>query len=123
VLEVYREGDLEVRPQDHLVLARGRALKLSVRELGVLVALVRRQDRVVTRDALFEAVWGSPLRADDRSVDVYIHKVRAKLAEALPEWEFIHTHFGIGYRFAPEPSFTGISQDGNGTVTDSGLAP
>ena len=33
-----------------------------------------------------------------------VHKLRAKLANALPEWEFIHTHFGFGYRFQPEPS-------------------
>jgi DNA-binding response OmpR family regulator len=44
------------------------------------------------------------MRTADRSVDVYVHKLRAKLAEALPEWRFIHTHFGFGYRFSPEPS-------------------
>ena len=49
-------------------------------------------------------MWGAPMRADDRSVDVYVHKLRAKLAEALPEWRFIHTHFGFGYRFQPERS-------------------
>ena len=49
-------------------------------------------------------VWGAPLRPDDRSVDVYVHKLRSKLARAMPEWRFIHTHFGFGYRFQPEPS-------------------
>jgi DNA-binding response OmpR family regulator len=44
------------------------------------------------------------MRADDRSVDVYVHKLRSKLADALPEWRFIHTHFGFGYRFQPERS-------------------
>jgi DNA-binding response OmpR family regulator len=44
------------------------------------------------------------MRAADRSVDVYVHKLRSKLAHALPEWRFIHTHFGFGYRFEPEPS-------------------
>ena len=39
---------------------------------------------------------------DDRSVDVYVHKLRAKLGDALPEWRFIHTHFGFGYRLEPE---------------------
>ena len=53
---------------------------------------------------LYKTVWGAPLRADDRSVDVYIHKLRSKLALALPEWTFIHTHFGFGYRLHPEPS-------------------
>ena len=44
------------------------------------------------------------MRAADRSVDVYVHKLRAKLARALPGWRFIHTHFGFGYRFDHEHS-------------------
>ena len=100
--EVIRAGDLEVRPADHLALARGRALSLSVRELDLLAALARRQGRIVARDELYATVWGAPLREQDRSVDVYVHKLRSKLARAIPGWSFIHTHFGFGYRFEPE---------------------
>jgi DNA-binding response OmpR family regulator len=100
--EVIRAGDLEVRPADHLALAKGRALSLSVRELDLLAALARRQGRIVARDELYATVWGAPLREQDRSVDVYVHKLRSKLARAIPGWEFIHTHFGFGYRFEPE---------------------
>jgi DNA-binding response OmpR family regulator len=100
--EVITAGELEIRPSDHLALAGGRALTLSVRELELLAALARRQGRIVPRQELYQTVWGSPMRAADRSVDVYVHKLRAKLAHALPEWRFIHTHFGFGYRFAPE---------------------
>jgi DNA-binding response OmpR family regulator len=102
--EVIRAGDLEVRPGDHLAIAAGRALSLSVRELALLAALARRQGRIVSRDELYETVWGAPLREQDRSVDVYVHKLRSKLAQAIPECGFIHTHFGFGYRFEPEPS-------------------
>jgi DNA-binding response OmpR family regulator len=42
------------------------------------------------------------MRRGDRSVDVYIRKLRVKLDDALPEWRFIHTHFGFGYRLAAE---------------------
>jgi DNA-binding response OmpR family regulator len=101
--EVLRAGDLEVRPDDHLALVRGQALSLSVRELDLLAELVRNEGRIVPRDALYATVWGAPLRAQDRSVDVYVHKLRSKLARAIPECRFIHTHFGFGYRFAPEP--------------------
>jgi DNA-binding response OmpR family regulator len=45
-----------------------------------------------------------PLRSGDRSIDVYVHKVRVKLEDALPQRRFIHTHVGFGYRFAAEPS-------------------
>jgi DNA-binding response OmpR family regulator len=102
--EVLRAGDLEIRPGDHLALAAGRALALSVRELDVLVALVRNRGRVVPREELYATVWGAPMRADDRSVDVYVHKLRSKLASAIPGCAFIHTHFGFGYRFEPELS-------------------
>jgi DNA-binding response OmpR family regulator len=39
----------------------------------------------------------------DRSVDVFVRKVRHKLERTSPSWSYIHTHFGIGYRFAAEP--------------------
>jgi DNA-binding response OmpR family regulator len=68
--------------------------------------LAGREGRVLTREELYHAVWGGRLRADDRSVDVYVHKLRSKLARALPEWRFIHTHFGLGYRFAAEGLLT-----------------
>jgi DNA-binding response OmpR family regulator len=124
MLEVHRAADLEVRPEEHLALARGRALTLSVRELHVLVALARRQGRVLSREELFETVWGGRLRAADRSVDVYVHKLRAKLARELPEWRFIHTHFGFGYRFAAEPvAFTPFSQVDHNLTTSSRPTP
>src|SRR3954451_6727110 len=103
-VEVLTAGELEIRPSEHLARARGRALSLSVRELELLAALARREGRIVAREELYETVWGAPLRGQDRSVDVYVHKLRAKLAAALPEWGFIHPHFGFGYRFQPEPS-------------------
>jgi DNA-binding response OmpR family regulator len=115
--EVLRAADLEIRPQDHLALARGRALTLSARELEMLAVLARQPGRVLSREELYEAVWGGSLRRDDRSVDVYVHKLRTKLIRALPDWRFIHTHFGFGYRFAAEPAFTPISQHGDARVT------
>jgi DNA-binding response OmpR family regulator len=102
--EVLMAGELEVRPAERLALAGGRVLALSVRELELLAALVRRRGHVVPRAELYETVWGGQLRADDRSVDVYVHKLRSKLSAALPDRRFIHTHFGFGYRLEPEPS-------------------
>ena len=102
--EVLYAGELEIRPHDGLVLAAGRVLTVSVREFQLLCALVRRTDRIVSRPELYELVWGAELRNGDRSIDVYIHKLRVKLESALPAWSFIHTHVGFGYRFSPEPS-------------------
>ena len=102
--EVILAGPLEIRPRDSLAVAGGRVLPLSVREYGVLTALARRAGRIVAREELFAVVWGGSLRAGDRSVDVYVHKVRTKLEDALPNWRFIHTHVGFGYRLSSEPS-------------------
>ncbi len=102
--EGLRIGELEILPAEGLVLAAGRVLPMSVREFGLLVALAERSGRIVRREDLYRIVWGAPLRTGDRSIDVYVHKVRSKLEQALPGWAFIHTHVGFGYRLSPEPS-------------------
>jgi len=102
--EVIRAGALEIRPAGGLVLAGGRALNLSVREFGLLVELARSGGGIVRRADLYERVWGASLRPGDRSIDVYVHKLRVKLEQALPGWRFIHTHVGFGYRFSPDHS-------------------
>jgi DNA-binding response OmpR family regulator len=99
-----RAAELEVRLSDGLVVAGGRPLQVSLRELRLLVALLERRDRIVPREELYRLAWDRPLRDGDRSVDVYVHKLRAKLEDALPQRSFIHTHFGFGYRLSPEPS-------------------
>ena len=95
-------GPLEIYPDQHLARADGRALTLSIRELRLLTEMARRADRIVSREELFVLVWGRVMRPGDRSVDVYVRKLRVKLEKALPAWSFIHTHFGFGYRLAAE---------------------
>src|SRR6187200_3362527 len=96
------EGRLEIRPEEHAALVDGRPLSLTMRELQLLVTLAQHPQRIMTRDELFAAVWGTEPRPDDRSVDVYVSRLRAKLGEALPDARLIHTHNGIGYRFSPD---------------------
>jgi DNA-binding response OmpR family regulator len=102
--EVLYAGELEVRLEEGLVLATGQALTLSVREFELLVAMTRRLGAIITREELYRTVWGGNLRPGDRSVDVYVSKLRGKLEAALPDRRFIHTHPGFGYRFQPQPS-------------------
>jgi len=102
--EILREGGLEIRPEEFLALADGHPLALTVRELNLLAALARRSGRIVSREELYAVVWERPFRREERSVDVYVRKLRAKLEAALPGETFIHTHFGFGYRFRCELS-------------------
>jgi DNA-binding winged helix-turn-helix (wHTH) protein len=59
---------------------------------------------VLERETIYQRVWGYAMAHGDRSVDVFIRKLRQKLEKRSPDWEYIHTHFGVGYRFDPEPS-------------------
>jgi two-component system alkaline phosphatase synthesis response regulator PhoP len=93
-------GELEIRRNEYVALARGRPLKLTVRELELLTALAERRDRIVSRQELYDAVWAQPYRKSDRSVDVYVARLRQKLDEALPGCRYIQTHFGFGYRLS-----------------------
>ena len=98
----YRFGRLEIRPGEQTALVDGRPLSLTRQELNLLTTLASHPQRILTRDQLAEQAWGRPVRHEDRSVDVYVSRLRAKLADALPETKLIRTHSGIGYRFSPE---------------------
>jgi DNA-binding response OmpR family regulator len=102
--EIMSEGPLEIRPSQHVAIVNGRTLRLTRHELGLLIALARRAGAVIGREELAEQAWSRPLGPGDRSVDVYVRRLRQKLAEASPGWEFIHTHFAFGYRFGAERS-------------------
>ncbi len=112
-------GELEIRPRDGLVLASGRVVRLSVREFELLVAMAKRLGEIATRDELYTTVWGGTLRQGDRSVDVYVSKLRGKLEEAMPDRRFIHTHPGFGYRFQPQPA---VREPGS-ALNGRGVAP
>jgi DNA-binding response OmpR family regulator len=101
-VEERRIANVEIRPSELQVLIDGRRAGLTVREFELFYVLCERLDRVVQRAEIYQLVWGGKMPRRDRSVDVLIRKVRRKLELVAPEWTYIHTHFGIGYRFTPE---------------------
>ena len=97
-----RFGRLEIRPAEQTALVDGRPLSLTRQELHLLTALAGHPQRILSREQLCEQAWGRTFNHSDRSVDVYVSRLRAKLAEALPGAQLIRTHSGIGYRFSPD---------------------
>ena len=95
-------GDLEVRSDQFQAFALGRSAELTRREFEVLQLLAEARGRVLQREKIYQAVWGYAMAHGDRSVDVFVRKVRQKLEAVSPEWAYIHTHFGVGYRFEAE---------------------
>jgi DNA-binding response OmpR family regulator len=110
--ELISLGALQIRASDGLVTAAGRPLTLSIREYQLLLALARRSGRIIAREEVYREAWGADMRKGDRSVDVYVHKLRDKLEAALPDWRYIHTHLGFGYRLAAEPAPPSPQADG-----------
>ncbi len=97
-------GELEIRADRFEAFAAGRAAELTRREYELLSLLVASAGRVLEREEIYRRVWGYTMAHGDRSVDVFVRRLRKKLARVSPAWRYIHTHFGVGYRFAPEPA-------------------
>jgi DNA-binding response OmpR family regulator len=95
-------GELEIRADQFQAFVRSKSVDLTRREFEVLQLLAQAKGKVLQREEIYQAVWGYAMAHGDRSVDVFIRKVRQKLEKASPEWGYIHTHFGVGYRFDPE---------------------
>ncbi len=94
-------GEITVRPDLYQAYVHEISLELTAREFEIL-QLLSGSDRVLRREEIYERVWGYAMAHGDRSVDVFVRKLRQKLRQGSPEWNYIHTHFGVGYRFAPE---------------------
>lgn len=101
--ETIRAGELEIRPEQYQAFAHGRSADLTRREYELLEVLAKSSGRVLQREDIYRAVWGYTMAHGDRSVDVFVRKLRKKLESVSPDYEYIHTHFGIGYRFDPRP--------------------
>jgi DNA-binding response OmpR family regulator len=94
-------GEITIRPDLYQAYAGEASLELTAREFEIL-QLLSQSDRVLRREEIYERVWGYAMAHGDRSVDVFVRKLRQKLRVASDQWSYIHTHFGVGYRFAPE---------------------
>jgi DNA-binding response OmpR family regulator len=100
---VVAAGDLEIRSDRFQAYVDGVSVDLTRREFELIELLSASEGRVLEREEIYQRVWGYAMARGDRSVDVFVRKLRQKLEKASPDWRYIHTHFGVGYRFAAEP--------------------
>jgi len=96
-------GEVEIRADQYQAFVAGKSIDLTRREFELIALLSGAEGRVLEREEIYERVWGYAMARGDRSVDVFVRKLRQKLEGASPAWRYIHTHFGVGYRFAAEP--------------------
>src|SRR5918992_1024819 len=102
-------GELEIRADQFQAFVGGSSVELTRREFEVLELLAKAEGKVLQREEIYQSVWGYAMAHGDRSVDVFVRKIRQKLDKLSPDWDYIHTHFGGGYRFDPERR-SGIGQ-------------
>ena len=95
----YRLGELYVCPDRHIVRVSGRSVALTNKEFELLCLLLESPGRVLTRDVIMDRVWGSDFTPENRTVDVHIRMLRAKLGA---EGGRIETVRGIGYKWEEE---------------------
>ena len=96
-------GEVEIHHDQYQAFVEGMSLDLTRREFELIELLAGSGGRVLEREFIYQRLWGYSMVRGDRSVDVFVRKLRQKLERVSPEWRYIHTHFGIGYRFAAEP--------------------
>ncbi len=95
-------GEVEIRPDQFQAFVGGASADLTRREFELIQLLSDAEGQVLEREVIYQRVWGYAMAHGDRSVDVFVRKLRQKLERVSPRWRYIHTHFGIGYRFAAE---------------------
>ena len=100
--ETIAAGELAIRPDRFDAYVGEDPAGLSRKEYELLLLLATAEGRVLEREEIYQRVWGYTMVRGDRSVDVFVRKLRQKLERLSPGWRYVHTHFGVGYRFAAE---------------------
>ena len=95
--------ELRIDPDQVQAYVAGESAGLTPTEFRLLYTLALERGRVITRDQLLQKLWGRRETHRDRTVDVFIRKLRDKIDRRAPEHTFIQTRYGVGYKLDPEP--------------------
>jgi two-component system response regulator RegX3 len=100
--EVVRGAGIEIDVDAHDVRVEGRAVELRPKEFDLLESLMRRKNRLATREALIDEVWGPSYFGDTKTLDVHIKRIRQKIEDDPAHPTRIVTVRGLGYKFMDE---------------------
>jgi DNA-binding response OmpR family regulator len=95
--------ELRIDPAEVQAFVHGASAELTPTEFRLLYALALESGRVVTRDELLQRIWGRRETHRDRTVDVFVRKLREKIDKQARDHTFIQTRYGVGYKLEPQP--------------------
>ena len=93
--------ELRINPREVQVFVDGESAELTPTEFRLLYQLALERGRVVTRDELLQKIWGRRETHRDRTVDVFVRRLRDKIDRRASRHTFIQTRYGVGYRLEP----------------------
>ena len=99
--QIFTFADLTLNPSTRQVWRRKREIQLTAKEYDLLEMFVRHPQQVLTRDQIYERIWGYDFGGESNIIEVYIRYLRAKL-EAEGEVRLIQTIRGVGYALREE---------------------
>ena len=95
--------ELRIDPDTVQAFVDGVSAELTPTEFRLLYALTLERGRVVTRDELLQRIWGRREGHRDRTVDVFVRKLREEVDRIAPRHTFVQTRYGVGYALDPQP--------------------
>jgi DNA-binding response OmpR family regulator len=93
--------ELRIDPREVQAYVDGKSAELTPTEFRLLYALALDRGRVTTRDELLQKIWGRRETHRDRTVDVFVRRLRDKIDRIAPRHTFIQTRYGVGYKLEP----------------------
>src|SRR5207302_5054315 len=94
---------LRIDPREVEAYVDGQPAGLTATEFRLLYALALDRGRVVSRDELLQKIWGRRESHRDRTVDVFVRRLREKIDRRASKHTFVQTRYGVGYRLEPLP--------------------
>ena len=91
--------DITADPDKMIVRQGDKTIPISGKEFDILVYFMKHPEKVITKEALFNTVWGSDCDSDISTLTVYIRWLREKIEKDPKDPAYIHTIWRVGYRF------------------------